>query len=150
MSDQPGWLTTLTKVREHQLDFARQVLADALRVAKTANDDTELTTKKLSRLTERSLVSTGSSTINITRLQELRRIRDGLRAELSTLRRRLSDAEDTVKRANQAASIRNSELEILVRLSDRYKTVSRQLKRRQEEQILAEYSVTLCNGEASA
>ena len=150
MPQKPSWLTTLIRVRDHHHDCALQVLAESLNVSKIANDATQLTTKQIAGLTKQHQESAGTPRINVAQLQELRTTRGALQAELDMHQKSQKEADLTVQKAQKAASIRDSEREILIRLSERYELAQRVMAQRKEEQILSESVVTLCNRERSA
>jgi hypothetical protein len=150
MPQSPRWLTTLMRVREHHRDAARQLLAKSLSVAKTANDAAQTTTEKLSQLATVQQQESDSRHIDVDRLRQLRATRDDLRTELAERLRHQAEAAESVKQAQHIAGLRESELEVLTRLSDRYQATHRITQQRREEQILSESVVTLCIGEGSA
>lgn len=149
MPHKPSWLTTLIRVRDHHRDCALQALAESLNVSKIANDATQSTTKKISGLTRQHQESAGNSRINVAQLQELRTTRDGLQADLAMHQKSQKEADLSVQKAQKAVSIRDSEREVLIRLSERYELAQRVMAQRKEEQILSESVVTLCNRERS-
>ena len=134
------------RVREHRRDLALQSLGKSLHAAKSASDAAHSVATQLSLLTE-SQQRDGSSSprIDVDRLRQSRSNRDDLRAELSASLRRQADAESDVQQAQSTAVARDSEVEVLDRLSDRYRAQRRIGDKRREEQILSEATVTLCN-----
>ena len=149
MSLSPRWLPALMRVREHRRDAALQSLGKSLLAVRTASDATQTITAEISRL-KAAQQDNSSPRIDIDRLLQLRANRDDLRAELTERLQRQAEADAGVKQAQAIAVTRDSEVEILVRLSDRYQTANRITANRREEQILSEAAVTLCNGDGSA
>ena len=149
MSHSPRWLSALMRVREHRRDAALQSLGKSLLAARTASEATQATATEISLLTatqqDRSLHH-----VDVDRLRHLRANRDHLRAEFVERLQLQAEADEGVKQAHAIAVTQNSEVEILVRLSDRYQTANRIIEKRREEQNLAEAAVTLCNGDRSA
>lgn len=137
------------RVREHRRDAALQSLGKSLLAARTASDATQITITEISRLTA-TQQDRSSHRIDIDRLLQLRAKRDDLRAELTERHQLQVEADARVTQAQTLVVTRDSEVEILVRLSDHYQTANRLTENRREEQILSEAAVTLCNGDDSA
>ena len=138
------------RIRDHHRDCALQALAESLRVSKIANDEAQSTTKRISQLPNLHQECAATSRINVAQLQELRTIREGLQAELTVQQQQLNESLVMAQQAQRVAALRDSEREILIRLSERYEMTNRIKEQRQEEQILSESVVALCNGEHSA
>ena len=149
MSLSPRWLPALMRVREHRRDAALQSLGKSLLAARTASEATQATATEISQLTA-SQQDHSLHHVDVDRLRHLRANRDHLRAEFVERLQLQAEADAGAKQAQAIAVRRDSEVEILVRLSDRYQTANRIIEKRREEQILAEAAVTLCNGDSSA
>ena len=136
MPHSPRWLSALMRVREQRRDTALQSLGKSLLAAKTAGDVTQLAAAKLSQLTTVQQQDGSLRRVDVDRLRQLRANREDLRAELTEHLQRQEEADAGVKRAQTSAVARDSEVEVLSRLADRYLAANRIDEKRREEQIL--------------
>ena len=145
MLSSPKWLSTLQRVREHRRDAALHSLARSLQAAAHIRDTISGAEALIARLAEAQQQCTQAGRLDSDRLLQIRQDRDNLRSQLTELRPQQSAAEAAVRQAQSAATIKNAEVDVLRRLSDRFDSDDRQARRRQEEQSPLEITDSLCN-----
>ena len=146
MSELPSWLTTLQRVREHRRDAAWQSLAERLQTATHVRDATSRVVQAISQLRDTQQQNSQAGRLDFERLRQLRRDRDEWQTQLTQLQQEQSHADTAVRQAQSLAADKESEVEVLQRLSDRLLTSQLQARRRIDEQSTLESALSLCNG----
>lgn len=141
----PTWLTTLQRVREQFRDAARQSLAQSVRAATEARAATAEIAEGLSRLREVQQQTGLAGHVDARRLRDLREERDQCLSQLAEAQRRQSESETRLQQAQSEATVKEADVEILLRLSNRLLAAQRLVQQRRQERATVEASLSLCN-----
>lgn len=150
MTTSPRWLSTLQRIREHQLDVVLGMLAQRLRAAETATAAVQATSDKLKSATRTQQQGIRPGHVDIDQVRQAYECRSQLLPRLEEARCQLETAQSGVRDAQQIVSQRDANFQILQRLSERLLAGQRIEEQRQNQQFLSESAVSLSNGQGSA
>lgn len=145
MATLPNWLMTLQRVREQHRDTAWQSLAQCVRVAAEARTATAEVVEDLVHLRATQRRSGLAGPVDTERLRQIRGDRDQRLSILTETQRRQSEAETGLQQAQSVAAVKEADVEILRRLSDRLLMNKRCEQQRRQERSAIEVSLSLCN-----
>ncbi len=150
MTTSPRWLSTLQRIREHQLDVALGTLAQQLRVTESANAAVQAMSDKLKSATRTQQQGIRPGLVDIDQVRQAHECRLQLVPRLEEAHRQLEAAQSGVCDAQQVVSQRDANFQILQRLSERLRAGQRIEEQRQVQHFLSESAVSLSNGQGSA
>lgn len=133
-------LQTLVKLREAERERRQQQLAEALRAEQILRGQIEQVQQELAEIQHQTRQLTGPGQVNVDSVLQTNRYELQLRAQLTLLRRQLSQLADEVQRRRAALLESDRQVRVLEKLRERKREEFDKLELQAEAKLLDEVS----------